>query len=54
MSLEEIGGEESTSNGGTGSSMVKTIQSLSIHQSSKIDVVKFDGIKKLICVDTRY
>ena len=43
MSLEEIAGEVSTSDGGCGSSMVKRIQSLNIHQSSKIDVVKFDG-----------
>ena len=43
--------EESTSDSGSGSFIVKTIHSF---QSSKIDVVKFDGIKKLICVDTRY
>ena len=35
--------EESTSNGGSGSSMMKIIQSLNIHQSSKSDVIKFDG-----------
>jgi len=38
-----MAGEESTSNCGSGSSMMKTIQSLNIHQSSKIDVVKFNG-----------
>ena len=31
-----MGGEENTSNGGTGSSMVKTIQNLNIHQPSKM------------------